>query len=92
MTLRPVRVIESEAKEPKLLIKSGDLDRRGLIEDVKKEQNMISGILIYDGFIGILDEIEDFSHLLVLYWAYKIPPEPRSIIKVHPYWDEGYAS
>ena len=33
---------------------------------------------------GIIDGIEDFSHLLVLYWAHHVLPEGRSITKAHP--------
>lgn len=41
--------------------------------------------LVVDGDLdGILDGIEEFSHLLVLCWAHRIPPERRSITKVHP--------
>ncbi len=31
-----------------------------------------------------MDGIEDFSHVMVLYWAHCIPPESRSLTKIHP--------
>ncbi len=31
-----------------------------------------------------MDGIEDFSHVLVLYWAHKTKEEARNLIKVHP--------
>jgi len=32
----------------------------------------------------LLDGIEDFSHILVLYWPHLIDPERRNLRKVHP--------
>ena len=84
MKLRPVGIVKSEIKEPSLVVKSGDLDWRGALGDVRKGQSEISQILIYDDYAGILDGIEDFSHILVLYWAHFTSEEGRSLIKVHP--------
>ncbi|HEY32639.1 MAG TPA: tRNA (N6-threonylcarbamoyladenosine(37)-N6)-methyltransferase TrmO [Dehalococcoidia bacterium] len=84
MKLRPVGIVKSDVREPSLVVKSGDLDRRGVLGDVRKSQSRISQILIYDDYAGILDGIEDFSHILVLYWAHLTSLEGRSLIKVHP--------
>jgi len=78
MELRPVGIVKSEIKEPSLVVKWHDLDWRGVLEDAKNEQSVISEILIYDDFTGILDGIEDFSHILVLYWAHLASEEDRS--------------
>jgi tRNA-Thr(GGU) m(6)t(6)A37 methyltransferase TsaA len=40
--------------------------------------------VIDDDLEGILDGIEDFSHIMVLYWAHRITHEGRSILKAHP--------
>jgi len=84
MKLRPVGVVKSEIKEPSLVVRSGDLAWRGVLEDVRKGQSAISEILVYDDFTGILDGIEGFSHILVLYWSHFTSEEGRSLIKVHP--------
>jgi len=84
MILMPVGIVKSEIKEPSLIAKAGGLDRREVLEVTGKERDMISEILIYDDFTGILDGIEDFSHIVVLYWAHRVPPEGRSLIKVRP--------
>jgi tRNA-Thr(GGU) m(6)t(6)A37 methyltransferase TsaA len=84
MKLRPVGIVKSEIKEPSLIVKWRDLEWQGVLEDAKKRQSVISEILIYDDFTGILDGIEDFSHILVLYWAHLASEEDRSIIKGHP--------
>jgi len=38
---------------------------------------------------GILDGIEGFSHILVLYWAHLIPPEERSRTRARPNASKG---
>ena len=50
----------------------------------ERNRNEASEILIDDDLCGILDGIEDFSHLLVLYWGHRIPEEKRDITKCHP--------
>lgn len=82
--IRPVGIVKSQIKEPRLAIKWRDLQWKGVLEDARKEQSMISEILISDDFTGILDGIEDFSHILVLYWAHLASEKDRSLIKAHP--------
>ena len=82
--IRPVGIVKSQIKEPRLVVKWRDLEWQGELEDARKEQSVISEILISDEFTGVLDGIEDFSHILVLYWAHLASEEGRSIIKAHP--------
>ena len=84
MKIRPVGIVKSQIKEPSLVVKSRDLEWKGVLENARKERSVISEILIFDDFAGILDGIEDFSHILVLYWAHLASEEGRSLIKAHP--------
>ncbi len=84
MTLRPVGIVKSKTREPSLVVKSGDLDWRAALGDAKKERITISEILISDDLTGILDGIEDFSHILVLYWSHFVSQGDRSLTKVRP--------
>ena len=84
MIIRPVGIVKNEIKEPSLVVKFGDLDWRGSLKNAKKERSAISKILVYDDFTGILDGIEDFSHILVVYWAHRVPLKGRSLLKAHP--------
>jgi tRNA-Thr(GGU) m(6)t(6)A37 methyltransferase TsaA len=84
MTLRPVGVVKSKIKEPSLVVKSGDLDWRGALEDAKKERRAISEIVISDDLTGILDGIEEFSHILVVYWSNLASQGDRSLTRGHP--------
>jgi tRNA-Thr(GGU) m(6)t(6)A37 methyltransferase TsaA len=83
MRLRAVGIVRSPLKEPSLVADSGDLEWRpkeGQIE----WRNRVSELVIDSSLAGILDGIEDFSHLLVLYWAHRVDRDGRSITKAHP--------
>ncbi len=84
MLLRPVGVVRNKIEKPSLVADSGDLEWRAKVAQVREEQNVISELVIDSDLEGILDGIEDFSHILVLYWAHRITSEGRSIIKAHP--------
>lgn len=82
MVLKPVGVVRSEVKEPKAVGKPGDWERP---KDASSDWREREAELVVDkGYAGCLDGIEGFSHLLVLWWAHRIDPEGRSLIRVHP--------
>ena len=45
---------------------------------------VVSEVVVYPDFEEALDGIEQFSHLVVLFWMHKVSAEGRSEIKVHP--------
>lgn len=81
--LRPVGVVRNEEEQPSLVARSGDLELRPG-EGRLQWHTRVSDLVIDTSLAGILDGIEDFSHLLVLYWAHCVPPEGRALIKAHP--------
>ena len=84
MQLRPVGVVRSNLNEPSLVAESGDLEWRARVARARERQNAISELVIDSDLAGILDGIEDFSHILVLYWAHRVSPEGQSLVKAHP--------
>jgi tRNA-Thr(GGU) m(6)t(6)A37 methyltransferase TsaA len=84
MLLRPVGVVRNALKKPSLVADSGDLEWRPKVAQGREEQDAISELVIDSDLEGILDGIEDFSHIMVLYWAHHVPPEGRSLLKGHP--------
>jgi len=83
MLLKSVGVVKNEVKQPSLVAESGDLEWRPK-EGQREWRTRVSELVIDSSLAGILDGIEDFSHLLVLYWAHRVLPEGSSIIKAHP--------
>lgn len=86
--IKPVGMVKSEIKKPNLVASSGDIelqkDNKEIREEAKKIQAMVSEIVIDSSLTGILDGIEEFSHIMVLYWAHCVPSESRSLTRVHP--------
>ncbi len=85
--LRPVGVVKSKITEPTFL-PFGDQDAEERMKKAKarhqRTQKMVSAVVIDPNLDGILTGIEDFSHILVLYWPHKIPEEERNLRQVHP--------
>jgi len=88
ITLKPIGVIRSEIKEPVLRSDKNGITLQEKLKNVKSEiekiRNMISEIEIDPDLSELLDDIEGYSHIMVLYWAHKVPAEGRKLTKVHP--------
>jgi len=86
--LRPVGVIRNEVDEPFLKAKDEGIeikDRMAAIKArVREIRKMKSTIVIRPEMAEILHGIEEYSHLMVLYWAHKVPEPSRSLTLVHP--------
>jgi tRNA-Thr(GGU) m(6)t(6)A37 methyltransferase TsaA len=68
INLTPIGFVRNSIKEPG-------------IEDWR---TVTSEIIIEENLKEALSRIDEFSHIIVIYWMHKLPPSQRSIIKVHP--------
>ena len=88
MRLKPVGIIKNNINEPFLVAVDGGLEMQGKLdptmEQVREIRQLISEIVIDKSLVDILDGVEEYSHLIVLYWAHKVPEKSRSLTKVHP--------
>jgi tRNA-Thr(GGU) m(6)t(6)A37 methyltransferase TsaA len=60
--------------------------RHGLADDVVKDQwdTLEARIEIEDRFAGGLEMIDEFSHLIVLYWMHRLREGGREIVQIKP--------
>jgi tRNA-Thr(GGU) m(6)t(6)A37 methyltransferase TsaA len=72
INLTPIGFVKNSIKEPK-------------IQDC---QTVTSAIIIKDDLKEALSRIDEFSHIIVIYWMHKLPPSQRSVRKVHPKADQ----
>lgn len=88
MELLPIGTVRNRIKQPIGSTGTGDID-----PEVQKERirayhreiiNSVSEIVIDPGLTDLLDGIEGFSHILVLFWPHLNAPERRRVRKVHP--------
>ncbi len=88
IVLKPVGVIRSKIKEPVPRPDGAGITMKEKRKNVKaqrdKIRSMISEIVIDPSLEELLDDTDGHSHLMVLYWAHKVPSESRKLTKVHP--------
>lgn len=88
MQLTPVGEVHSEIKTPILLASESDIELQERMEKIREYHNLVENniceLFIFDRWTELLDGIEGFSHILVLYWPHLIDPERRDLRKVHP--------
>ncbi len=88
MRLTPVGEVRSEIKDPMLSAGESGIELQGPMERIREyhEQvmNNVCELVIFEEWEELLDGIEGFSHILVLYWPHLIDPERRNLRKVHP--------
>ena len=88
MQLTPVGEVRSEIVTPMLSAGESDIELQERREQIrayhKRVDNNICELFIFPQWAELLDGIEDFSHILVLYWPHLIDPKRRDLRKVHP--------
>jgi tRNA-Thr(GGU) m(6)t(6)A37 methyltransferase TsaA len=88
MTLRPVGIIHNAVKEPFLVSGRDGISMRerpdASRDHVRSVKEAVSEVIIDENRIALLDGIEEYSHITVLYWGHKVPEESRSVDRVHP--------
>jgi len=86
--LMPVGLVRSEIKTPMLSAGKSGLSLTERMDKIKvyhrRVEESVCEIIIHPRWEALLDGIEDFSHILVLYWPHLIDPERRNLKRVHP--------
>jgi tRNA-Thr(GGU) m(6)t(6)A37 methyltransferase TsaA len=68
IVLKPIGIVRNKVQGP----------MRGGWEDVTSE------IVVEEDLMECLDGVEEFSHIVVVYWMHRVPQEGRPPGKVHP--------
>jgi tRNA-Thr(GGU) m(6)t(6)A37 methyltransferase TsaA len=82
--IKPIGIVKSKADKEVLKYSNKDIK---LDVDVALSQGSDlkkSEIIINEEYVDCLDGVEDFSHIIVLFWTHKVPNNARQIKKVHP--------
>lgn len=93
--LKSVGVVRNNNHEPFLVAGDDGIEMKEQHEDnmkrVRQIHEEISEIILDKNLIDILEGIEEYSHLIILYWAHKVPEQSRSLTKVHPMGRECFS-
>ena len=88
IVLQPVGIVKNNIKAPFLTAEDDDIklqNRADIVrEKIREMRREVSEIVIDDKFADLLDGVQEYSHLLVLYWAHKVPEKSRLLTRVHP--------
>jgi tRNA (adenine37-N6)-methyltransferase len=88
MRLHPVGVVRSGIKKPMLQAGKADIageERNDQDREFRRKvQDNVCELIIFSEWEELLEGIEGFSHILVLYWPHLIDPERRKLKRVHP--------
>jgi tRNA (adenine37-N6)-methyltransferase len=82
--LKPVGFIRNQSKDSSWGETLNSLNWRDRATRMKEQGKSVSKLVIDDSLDGILDGIEGFSHIMVLYWTHLVPEERRLTTRVHP--------
>lgn len=88
MELTPIGRVHSDIQVPIHQTADKDLDPAEHMEEIKTQYQRVRGstgrLEIFDAWEELMDGIEAFSHIMVIYWPHKLGPERRRLKKVHP--------
>ena len=83
-SISPIGIVKSKVDREVLKYSDDDL-KLDLDAALNQGSDLIkSMIIVNEEYIDCLDGIEDFSHLVILFWTHKVPDKARQIKKVHP--------
>jgi tRNA-Thr(GGU) m(6)t(6)A37 methyltransferase TsaA len=84
ITLRPIGIVRNQARRSSREKSPDSVNWRERTARMKQQREVVSEIIINADLEEALDGVEDFSHLVVLYWPHRLPPQTRARKKVHP--------
>ena len=88
--LKPVGVVRNQSKDFRWGGALNAKDWRNRAAKMKEQGESTSELVIDSSLDGILDGIEDFSHIRVLYWAHLGPQWRSSTTRFHPMGNKDF--
>ncbi len=86
--VQPVGFVRNMVTEPFLKADENGIASEENMNTVRKRvretRSAISEIVIREDLADLLDGIDDYSHLTILYWGHKVPMRSRDLTRVHP--------
>jgi len=88
ITLTPIGIVRNDLAAPQLVADGDGLKQNtgpgAALKKFHDAADARSLIVIREDLVDLLDGIEDYSHIVVLYWGHGITEEARSLRRVHP--------
>ena len=88
IALRPIGTVRSDITSAMLKARKDGLSLQQHMAEIKKHhkklKTLVSELVLDPSFSALIEGIEEFSHILVLYWPHLVPSSGRRLEKVHP--------
>lgn len=92
--IKPVGIVKNDLLIPPLIAGNEGLEHNQACSSAMKDMTgtdaRISEIILGDEFSELLDGIEEYSHVMILYWGHEVPETGRTLKKTHPAGLTGY--
>lgn len=93
--ITPVGVVRNDCPIPPLVAGQDGLMINEAHDSARKRMQethkSISEIILAEEYTGLLDGIEEYSHVIILYWGHEVPDAGRNLTTVHPAGRKEYA-
>lgn len=94
IAIEPVGIVKNNFHVPSLIASEEGLKLnnacKSTITELNEPCDRISEIILLEDLRDILDGVEDYSHLVIIYWGHEISDTARKLKKVHPAGHEAY--
>lgn len=88
ISIAPVGVVKNDLLVPPLISGKEGLEHNqactSAMKDMSDTNTRVSEIILSEEFSELLDGIEEYSHLVILYWGHEVPTSGRTLKKTHP--------
>ena len=88
IAVKPVGFVRTTLKEPMPVPRDSGALTEGYMKELgeyrRRVKELESELVIFPEWQDTLEGIEDFSHIMIFYWAHLIPEERRGTLQVHP--------
>lgn len=88
LPVQTVGVIRNAVAKPILKADDHGISLEARMEEMRRHiretKTAVSEIIINENLLELLDGIDEYSHLIVLYWGHQVPDSGRLLTKVHP--------
>jgi tRNA-Thr(GGU) m(6)t(6)A37 methyltransferase TsaA len=88
IVVEPVGVIKNDLPVPPLVAGNDGLKINEAFGSARERMHdthdRVSIITLSERFTGLLDGIDEYSHIIILYWGHEVPGAGRNLEKIHP--------
>jgi len=85
LSIKPIGFVKNEIKQTSFQQNMEDSERKRQNQiKYKQIKQTISDLIIDPSYEDMLDGVEKFSHIVVIYWPHLLTDEQRTLRKVHP--------